>query len=162
MKLLITVDGSSFSEEALTVARPLAMACRAEVHLLTVGPVPREVTQWAYIGKPPREHEAALAEAEQELSSYLHSLASHLEGLPVTCKVVLHDSAAEEIIGYAARENADLIVMATHGRTGLPEAIMGSVCHKVVASGVAPVLLVRPERLPKRDETQKETLRLPG
>ena len=118
MKFLITVDGSSFSEKALTVARPLAMACRAEVHLLTVGPVPREVTQWAYIGKPPPEHEAALAEAERDLSSYLHSLARQLEGLPVTCKVILHDSVAEEIIGYAARENADLIVMATQAAPG--------------------------------------------
>jgi nucleotide-binding universal stress UspA family protein len=162
MKLLITVDGSSFSEETLGVARPLAMACRADVHLLTVGPVPRQVTQWAYVGKPPREHETALAEAERELSSYLHSLASHLEGLPVTCKVILHDSAAEEIIDYAARENADLIVMATHGRTGLAEAIMGSVCHKVVASGVAPVLLVRPKRLAEKGEAREAALRLPG
>jgi nucleotide-binding universal stress UspA family protein len=162
MKLLIPVDGSPFSEEALPMALPIARACQAEVHLLRVSPESSEAAEWAYGGMPPSLHEAAMAKAESELSSHLHTLAERLEGLPVTTSVIFHDSAAEEIIAYAARESVDLIVMTTHGRTGPREKIMGGVSRAVLASGVAPVLFVRPGGLPKRQAALEAAIQLPG
>ncbi len=67
-----------------------------------------------------------------------------LQGIIVEKAVRIGD-ATEEIIKYAREQNVDLIMMATHGRTGLRRAISGSVADRVVTSGAAPVLLVRPE-----------------
>jgi nucleotide-binding universal stress UspA family protein len=54
---------------------------------------------------------------------------------------------AERIVSYARRPEIDLIVMATHGRTGLRTVIFGSVAGRVLFSGARPVLLVRPGKL---------------
>jgi nucleotide-binding universal stress UspA family protein len=48
------------------------------------------------------------------------------------------------IIDRARQEHVDLIAMATHGRTGLMRALAGSVCERVIRSGVAPVVVLRP------------------
>ena len=58
---------------------------------------------------------------------------------------VVEGSPKVEIIQYARTQNIDLIVLATHGRTGLPHVIMGSVAESVVRSAPCPVLTVRPE-----------------
>ncbi len=113
MRILIPVDGSALSEESLLVALPIAGACQAEVHLLRVSPEPYESAEWAYGGMSPSLHEAAKVKRESELSSYLDTLAGRFGGLAVTSRVIFHDSAAEEIIAYAARESVDIIIMTT-------------------------------------------------
>jgi nucleotide-binding universal stress UspA family protein len=52
--------------------------------------------------------------------------------------------AQREIVDFAREVGFDLIVMATHGRSGLSELVQGSIAEAVLKSGVAPVLLVRP------------------
>jgi universal stress protein A len=56
--------------------------------------------------------------------------------------------AAEKIIEAAKDKDADMIVMATHGRTGLSHALMGSVAEKVVRQAPCPVLTIRPKAEP--------------
>jgi nucleotide-binding universal stress UspA family protein len=61
-------------------------------------------------------------------------------------KVTLHvesGNPAEVIVDYAAKVNADMIVMATHGRTGLRHLVLGSCAEKVVRAAGCPVLVVR-------------------
>jgi nucleotide-binding universal stress UspA family protein len=71
-----------------------------------------------------------------------------LEGLPVTTLVVggLARAPAEAILAAAREAGAGLVVMATHGRSGLRRAILGSVADAVVARSPVPVLLVPPHR----------------
>ena len=57
--------------------------------------------------------------------------------------IVAHGSPAEEIINVASTHNADLVVIATHGRTGLKHLFMGSVAERVIRHGHCPVLVVR-------------------
>jgi nucleotide-binding universal stress UspA family protein len=57
--------------------------------------------------------------------------------------------AADEIVRYARENSIDVVVMATHGQTGLARLVFGSVASRVLASGVCPVLLVRPAGLRK-------------
>jgi universal stress protein A len=60
-------------------------------------------------------------------------------------QAVVEGSPKVEIIRYASKQNIDLIVLATHGRTGLPHLMMGSVAESVVRTAPCPVLTVRPE-----------------
>ncbi len=173
MRILVTLDGSEFSEAVLTPAAQLARAIKAEVHLLTVGHPPhaegrgrREESDVLVrlplmcslpfdsprAGYGPRREsvpvetrEQYIARREHELDEYLMDRAKHFEGLPVKRRVVLSEDAAASIVAYAQEQKMDLIAMATHGRSGLSQLVQGSVASRVVSSGVAPVLLVRPE-----------------
>jgi universal stress protein A len=60
-------------------------------------------------------------------------------------QAVVDGSPKAEIIKYARKQNIDLIVLSTHGRTGLPHMIIGSVAESVVRTAPCPVLTVRPE-----------------
>ena len=77
------------------------------------------------------------------------SLAGVLDPTWAAGRTVIHavveGSPKSEIIQYARMHDIDLIVLATHGRTGLPHVIMGSVAETVVRTAPCPVLTVRPE-----------------
>ena len=67
---------------------------------------------------------------------------------PLVTTVVLNgENAAGELSDYAKEESITFIVLTTHGRTGLPKMLLGSVAGELVRSGEVPVLLVRPEQL---------------
>lgn len=63
--------------------------------------------------------------------------------------------SANEIVQLAAKEKFDLIVMGTHGRTGIRHAVMGSVAERVVRTAPCPVLTVRPAQTPARPEGKR-------
>jgi nucleotide-binding universal stress UspA family protein len=65
-------------------------------------------------------------------------------GIAVRSEVLL-GQPAEEIIDYAKDQDADLIVMCTHGRSGLGRWIFGSVTEKVLRGAKTPVLVIRPD-----------------
>jgi len=71
--------------------------------------------------------------------------------LPHQTKViesVRYGQAYKEIVNYARSEDIDLIVIATHGRTGLTHMVMGSVAERVVRFSPVPVLTIKPPKLP--------------
>lgn len=95
--------------------------------------------------------------AKKELESFI---AQHLEsGLHVT-PVVRVGVPADEIVNFARDERMDIIIMATHGRTGLRHIVMGSVAEKVVRSAAVPVLTVKPgtirESIIQREDIEKD------
>src|SRR4030065_332869 len=59
---------------------------------------------------------------------------------------VIGGSPADGILGFAHRENVDLLIMSTHGRSGVSKLLMGSVAEKVMLTTKRPVMLVKPER----------------
>jgi nucleotide-binding universal stress UspA family protein len=85
--------------------------------------------------------------SERELLDYLEGLSVFIQesGSKVDVAARLGDPA-REIIDFAREGGFDLIVMATHGRSGLNELVQGSIAEAVVKSGVTPVLLVRPRK----------------
>jgi nucleotide-binding universal stress UspA family protein len=89
-----------------------------------------------------------IARVKDEVQAYLSEKAAPLResGIDAGTEVALGDPV-EEILRVAGARGADVIVMSTHGRTGLAQAVFGSVAARVVGSGVRPVLLVRPTRL---------------
>jgi nucleotide-binding universal stress UspA family protein len=162
--ILVTLDGSAWSEGILDAAARLAQESHAKVYLLclftpvhgvgrpSVAPESSQRTSAMYAGAvPPETHvegvETTTQAAERgaaEARAYLTPLASRFADLEVEPMVRESAHPAQDIITTAERLDVDLIAMATHGRTGLAHALLGSVAEAVVRSSSRPVLLVRP------------------
>jgi nucleotide-binding universal stress UspA family protein len=166
--ILVPLDGSSYSEAILGTVATLARPLRARVVLLLVGDpaldptIPLSLTAGvalagagsghASVGAAPAAAPTGKARTgpgdrvavEQVLRGYLARCAEELPTGATACVVDFADDPAAVIIARARQEHADLIAMATHGRTGLSHLLAGSVCEQVIRSGVAPVVVLRP------------------
>jgi nucleotide-binding universal stress UspA family protein len=125
-KLLVPIDGSSESAVALAPATALAAALGAAVRLVRVAPSGDDAAFRAAVGD--------LAAVERELGA---------AGLAAT-SVVREGDPAAEIVAEAGAADADLVIMATHGRSGLARALLGSVADGVLTHSPVPVVLLRP------------------
>jgi nucleotide-binding universal stress UspA family protein len=139
LRILATLDGSTFAREALTAVVELARIGPVDLRLVQVveavpelGPVvnARSVTS-----------EAALAAARSALQREAASMAGVTH---VVSSHALMGHPAEEIAFLAAALEADLIVMATHGRGGVSRAVAGSVAASTLQRAHTPLLLLRP------------------
>jgi nucleotide-binding universal stress UspA family protein len=130
-RILVPLDGSDLAEAVLPVVQRLATDHEAEVVLL-------EVLE----GQPTREGER---EAERQVGGYLERTVDRLRGRGVgrVRASVWYGDADQAIVNAATREEADLVAMSTHGRSGLDRLRFGSVAEGVVRRAPVPVLLVR-------------------
>jgi nucleotide-binding universal stress UspA family protein len=146
--VLLPLDGSAFAETALPHALEAARALNDRLFLLrvvnpVVGYQPDVVLGQAYAGAI---GDRILKEEMAQAESYLGEVSKRLQGEKIAvAQRVCVGWPAESIIEEARGAEAELIVMATHGRTGLAEVVMGSVARDVVHRGVLPLLLVRPQ-----------------
>jgi len=141
-KVMVPLDGSHTAECALPHMQAIVSGCGiADVVLLRVI-VPLPAPGYVVL----IEHDKARLEAEHrvEAEGYLEKIAKRLadEGLSVDTDTAGGD-ATESIVDYADKHGVDLIVMATHGRTGIGRFVMGSVAERVVRHSNVPILLVR-------------------
>jgi nucleotide-binding universal stress UspA family protein len=142
MKILVPVDGSKYSMEAVNVAADYAKTKKAEVTLITVSPfisgldLEISATNMANLNESMKSRgEEVLAKAQGMLTA---------EG--VTAKTVLSSSisAADEIIGLAEKQKVDLIVIGSRGLGGAATRFfMGSVASKVVSHSPCSVYVVK-------------------
>jgi nucleotide-binding universal stress UspA family protein len=141
-RILVPLDGSALARQALPRAAELAASTHAELILLAVhvpplGEVLEEVSSY------PRSDEL-LAALRDRLLGELGSLADELrEQQVLVTPVAAEGFPAEAIIDEAARRQVDLIVMATHGYSGLKRWALGSVADKMLHASPTPLLLVR-------------------
>lgn len=138
-KILVPVDFSETSLEALPLAARLANAPNMELHLLHVHP---PIMTYAQTGGtlPPVPAEVGVPTAA-ELKEKLEEVEVSDAISPAQVKrVVVEGEPAAAILDYAAREGIDLIVLTTHGHTGLSRLLMGSVAEHVVRKSECPVL----------------------
>lgn len=138
-RILIPLDGSPLSEQAFGVVRPLARSLNAEVTLLRVVDPSSQAYTSGHIGDT--------RVSKQEVASALHYLnacaadKAWQDRAPNVRAAVGHPDTA--IIEAARTTTADLIVMATHGRSGLARLVLGSVAGSAVCDGDVPVLLTK-------------------
>jgi nucleotide-binding universal stress UspA family protein len=92
---------------------------------------------------PPGGAAMLLEDLERQARLDLAEILPHAENAEVTRQVVM-GTPYREIVRVAAAEEVDLIVMATHGRTGLSHLFMGSVAERVIRTAPCPVLTMRP------------------
>ena len=160
--ILVPLDGSSYSEAILGTVERLARPLQAQVVLLLVGhpeldprtPLPAVVAvagadpEGAVGGSSSRPATAVapppLAHVEMVLRSYLQRCTETLPGIATTLVVDFADDPAAVIVARARQQHVDLIAMATHGHTGRLQRLAGSVTARVIRSGVAPVVVLRP------------------
>ena len=135
-RILIPVDGSRPSRNAASHAIDLAAEQGATIHALYVIE-PVAVTE----GGTGQVHEAMRESGE----SIVAELKEQAEAKDVTAITDVETGVAHrEILEYAEGNDIDLIVMGTHGRTGLGRYLLGSVTEKIVRISDIPVLTVRP------------------
>lgn len=142
-KILVTLDGSTFAAQALPHALALAGVYGSELILLRVVPLIKPLQDLAHAGSLLRsdEHQVhGLDEATESMRALVEEL--KLQNFKVTT-VVEVGSPAETIIDYAEAQGVSLIVMCTHGRTGVSRWVYGSVADKVLRAAPCPVFLVR-------------------
>ena len=138
-KILVPLDRNAGAEAALPVAADLAKADGTVIRLLHVAPTPSAIVAEGRV----------IAYADQESARLQHiatvclrEAARQLAGLPVEYAVRFGEPA-EEILEEAREFGADLVVMATHGRSGVARLMLGSVAEAVLRRSEIPVVLVR-------------------
>jgi nucleotide-binding universal stress UspA family protein len=139
-KILVPLDGSPSAENALPYARALARRLSLGVDLL-------EVVDLVELARSVSAAEGLfinrLVEDDVRRSAaYLDTVAQSFAGISVNCEVK-QGHTADIIVETAAAEKDTLIVMATHGRSGLNRFLLGSIAEKVLRATVNPLLLVR-------------------
>ena len=141
-RLLVATDFSPASSLALDAAAMLARQFGAKVHLVHVYD-PAPLAPIATRGSGAGQLEVG-QEVEDRIREELGKLAEgKLAGIDVTPALLSAGSPADAICTYAGREQIDLIVVSTHGRTGLAHLLIGSVAEKIVRHAPCPVLTLR-------------------
>jgi nucleotide-binding universal stress UspA family protein len=135
-KVLVPLDGSRLAEMALPKATAL-LGDRPSATLILL----RAVQATTLPGIDPIEAQAALV---REAEGYLEDVAARLrdEGVPQVMTSVWYSDAAPAIVEAADVRHVDLIVMSTHGRSGLRRMVRGSVAESVLRGTPTPILLV--------------------
>jgi nucleotide-binding universal stress UspA family protein len=145
-RLVVPLDGSAFDEPALRTAIQ-ALGAWGEITLVQVVEPPDHVER-GDDGRPiaylDQQEEARTREARDYLNAIARDLRHQVP--PIRVRVDVRVGApAEGIAMAAAAAGSDLIVMATHARTGLRRAVVGSIAGAVLRRSLAPVLLVHPQ-----------------
>ncbi len=137
-KVLTLTDGSELSRTALRYAVEICQQFNAELYLLTV------------MDKVPSYLDAEVSHEifermEDILRNEVANCSGYCETAGLQCKSEVRTGLPyEEIIKYTKEIDADLIVMGTHGRSGISHILLGSVAEKIVRHAPCPVLTVRP------------------
>ncbi len=143
-RILIPLDGSALAERALPHALDIARRMSSEVLLMRV--TLAEVYIMSPAGAGALYPEEVLRQERQAAVEYLENIRAQLAqdhpSLTIATEV-LSGSVAETIIDYAREHGMDLIVMSTHGRSGLSRWVYGSVADKVLRGAQCPTLIVR-------------------
>ena len=135
-RILFPTDGSKGAEKAVEHALSLAEKYDAELYVLNVVDIRSQSTADVWnnvLGE--------LEEAGREITEEIVESAKD-ESIEVNSEVI-KGIPSKEIVSYAEENDVDLIVMGTHGRTGLDRVLMGSVAEKVVRTADSPVMTVR-------------------
>lgn len=141
--ILVPLDGSALAEQALQHAAPLAQSCGAQLHLVRVVdpqriPVPPDAVDFQF-----RERLRQDAAREAELYIKGQEANCKAQGLTVTAHAP-SGAVAATIVELAGSLGCDLIVICTHGRSGLGRWMHGSVAEKVMRGASTSLLVVRP------------------
>jgi nucleotide-binding universal stress UspA family protein len=140
--VMVPVDGSSFSREAVLQGLRIASQCGATLRLVRVASTP------LFIGGPD-----AIVPASEGIRDLRNRELAELYALAAECRAhstvnvtasLQQGPVADALIGYARRYRVDLIVMRSHARRGLARVWFGSVADKMIRESGIPVLVVRP------------------
>ncbi|MBI2857943.1 MAG: universal stress protein [Chloroflexi bacterium] len=143
-KVLVPLDGSELAESVFPHIKAISNSCRpgGMVFVRVVEPILWPVNPGIDIS--PEVAQKIESEQRQDAQEYLHRVADQFsrEGVGVATEL-LFGYAADAIGAYADANAVDLIVLATHGRSGLGRWVWGSVADRLMRSSCVPVMMVR-------------------
>ena len=145
-KIIAPLDGSQLAECVLPHVEAIGKGCRARnvVFVRVVEPVPKTLVGGDYTFS---NEEWRRMELEQTVvaQNYLNQLVSRInyDWVGVQSEVIIGGSVSDGIADYAVKNEVDLIIIATHGRSGISRWVWGSVADRVLRSAGVPVLIVR-------------------
>ena len=140
-KILVPLDGSEFAESALEPALAIAKAMAAEVVLFRVAqPIPRTRA----LAEMPDVYNDVVAATYREAEDYLQELYAQLPYDKISIEYrPASDTVADVILDYATDNSMDLIVMSSHGHSGVKRWVHGSVAEKVLRGAPCATLIIR-------------------
>jgi nucleotide-binding universal stress UspA family protein len=147
-RIIVPLDGSRVGEAALPVIEQLISKVPAgtNVEVILIGVITL-LRHWVVVGEasaPVSYTEEELKVIKDRVGNYLEKTGEGLTKKGVTVKtIVVSGNASDEILKAADQNNADLIAMSTHGRSGLRRLAFGSITDKVMHGSRIPVLMVR-------------------
>jgi len=146
-KILVPLDGSKLAECALPYVEELAKGCGTEEVILVS--VTERVQGYRVFDdstqmRGQRLIREAVGKKQEQAQKYLDRIAKAMKakGISVDTEVLLGDPA-EEIISYAKHPGCDIIVISSHGRSGISRWAFGSVADKIFRASTVPILMVR-------------------
>jgi nucleotide-binding universal stress UspA family protein len=149
-RLIVPLDGSPFAEAVLPLAGKLAATIDAELVLVWVISLPQEA-QYTENGQVVRFIDQELEVLQSDAQRYLAQIERRIREQHPTVRTttdVRLGVPVEGIVSASEQGGAAMVVMATHGRTGLSRLFLGSVAGAVLRAGEVPLLLIRPRQLP--------------
>jgi len=140
-RILVPLDGSEFAEAALDPALAIAQSMGAEVVLFRVAqPIPRTEK----LAEMPDVYNDVVAATYREAEEYLQNLQEKLVSDQISIEFrPASGGIARQILDYAAEHDVDLVVLSSHGRSGVDRWVHGSVAQKLLSNCSCSTLVVR-------------------
>jgi len=144
-RMLIPLDGTELSEEAMEHAVELGSLFGCRYDLVRVVPYPVDIAS-PYLPHTVQMNQGLVEEAKESAREYLEGFAERMRrrDLQVEIGVSVDAQPGHGILREAESRRCDFIAMTTHGRTGFTRAVLGSTSDKVLRGTHVPVLLYRP------------------
>ena len=142
--LMIPLDGSELAECVLPHVRTIALGC-SDVKVTLVRVVePLHIRGGLETRFPPEEKERLEKRSMDLAREYLEKIVGSLKEAGVTAQPeVLHGNIVDKLIDYANTNKVDLIIISTHGRSGVSRWVWGSVTDRILRSACVPVIMIR-------------------
>jgi nucleotide-binding universal stress UspA family protein len=155
-RILYATDFSTYSNQAYFHALELALGYHARLTIVHVCALPSPLAYSAEIGAPFSGASAGLDDEREYWREQLEQIRPLDERIRVQ-HVLLEGDPAEEIIRFAAEAQMDMIILGTHGRSGIERLLLGSVAESVLRGAPCSVLVVKmPKRLSLAEESDVE------
>jgi nucleotide-binding universal stress UspA family protein len=134
-RLLLSTDGSKYSEDAEREAVNLAKACGSKLYALSVIEANPEFQALA---------PGIVEKMEKERRKHLEGIKSKASSIGVDCEIIVHEGEEpyQYVVDEAAKNKVGMIIMGRYGRTGLGRAMMGSVAAKVIGHTLCRIMIV--------------------
>lgn len=143
-KIMVPLDGSNLAECVFPHVAALTAGCRVNNILLVRVVEPFHPPSTTEFVLSPDEIQGVEREMRASAENYLGQVAQRVKFNGANVKSeILNGRAAEVLADYAAQSGVDLIVIATHGRSGISRWVWGSVADRILRSSCVPVLMVR-------------------
>ena len=143
-KIMVPLDGSTLAECVLPHVEAIANGCPVQELILLRIVEPERVYSVSDSSIDPNLAAARESDCKKTAEDYLGEIADKIDAPGLTCTVkAIVGRVAESLVDYCVEKGVDLIIIATHGRSGVTRWVRGSVADKILRSSKIPVMMIR-------------------